>query len=293
MRVVVLMGGRSAEREISIKSGQAVLKALQELGHEVLPLDLDENLCQKLIEFKPDKVFIALHGTYGEDGRVQGLLDILNIPYVGSGVLGSAIAMDKDITKKILSYHGIKVPNWVCVRSLEEEFEWSRYPAVVKPADQGSSLGLFVVKEKDQLKDALERCFKISKKVIIEEFIEGRDYTVALLKGKALPPIEIRPRKGIYDYESKYTKGMTEYVFSEEEDLNAKLQEIALMAHKYLELKDFSRIDFRVSKDGTPYLLEANTIPGMTELSLFPMACQRAGIDFKKMVEILLDIRDI
>ncbi len=290
MRVVVLMGGRSTEREISLKSGQAVLKALQELGHEAIPMDLDEDLCNRLREIKPDKVFIALHGTYGEDGRIQGLLDLLNIPYTGSGLLGSAIAMDKDITKKILSYHGIKVPRWVCLRFLDEEFEWEEYPAVVKPADQGSSVGLFVVKEKNQLKEALKKAFEVSQKVMIEEFIEGKDYTVGILKDKALPPIEIRPKKGIYDYESKYTKGMTEYIFSEDEELNAKLQEIALKAHKYLELKDFSRIDLRVSEDGTPYFLEANTIPGMTELSLFPMACKRIGIDMKELLKILLNL---
>ncbi|MFN4319937.1 MAG: D-alanine--D-alanine ligase [Aquificaceae bacterium] len=286
--MVVLMGGRSSEREISLKSGKAVLKALQDLGYEAIALDLEEDLCEKLKAIKPDKVFIALHGTYGEDGRVQGFLDLLGIPYVGSGVLGSALAMDKDITKKVLSFHGIKVPRWICLRSPEEDFDWNIYPAVVKPADQGSSVGLFVIKDKRELKEAIKECFKLSKKVMVEEFIEGRDFTVGILKGQALPPIEIRPKKGIYDYESKYTKGMTDYVFSEDEVLNKRLQDIALRAHLYLELKDFSRIDFRVSEEGTPYLLEVNTIPGMTELSLFPMACQRAGINFKRMVEMLI-----
>ncbi|MFN3598872.1 MAG: D-alanine--D-alanine ligase [Aquificaceae bacterium] len=287
MKVVVLMGGRSKEREISLKSGQAVLKALQEMGYDAIAMDLEEDLCQRLSQIKPHKVFIALHGTYGEDGRVQGLLDLLGIPYVGAGVLGSAIAMDKDITKKILSFHGIKVPNWVCLRTIEE-IKWDSFPAVVKPADQGSSVGLFVVQEEKELKVALEEGFKVSKKVMVEEFIEGRDFTVGILKDQALPPIEIKPKKGIYDFESKYTKGMTEYIFSEDKDLNEKLQAIALKAHQYLELKDFSRVDFRVSKEGMPYLLEVNTIPGMTELSLFPMACQKAGIDFKKMLEVLL-----
>ncbi len=287
MRVVVLMGGRSAEREISLKSGQAVLKALQELGHEAIALDLTEDLCEKLREIKPDKVFIALHGPYGEDGRVQGILDILGIPYVGSGVLGSSIAMDKDITKKVLSFYGIRVPPWVCVRS-EEEINWNTYPAVVKPADQGSSVGLFVVRDEAEAKEAIRKCLELSKKVMVEEYIEGRDITVGILKEKALPPIEIRPRKGVYDYESKYTKGMTEYLFVEDEDLTQKLQEIALLAHKSLELKDLSRIDFRVDKDGTPYLLEVNTIPGLTELSLFPMACRRMGIDFKDLIDMLI-----
>ncbi len=288
MRVVVLMGGRSAEREISLKSGQAVLKALQELGHEAIALDLTEDLCERLREIKPDKVFIALHGPYGEDGRVQGLLDILGIPYVGSGVLGSSIAMDKDITKKLLTFHGIKVPKWICVREKGEELNWDIYPAVVKPADQGSSVGLFVVNSREEAKEAIEKCLEISKKVMVEEYIEGRDITVGILKGKPLPPIEIKPKKGIYDYESKYTKGMTEYTFLEEDELVEKLQEIALLAYKVLELKDLSRVDFRVNREGTPYLLEVNTIPGLTELSLFPMACKRVGIDFKELISMLL-----
>ena len=288
MRVVVLMGGRSAEREISLKSGQAVLRALQELGHEAIALDLTEDLCERLREIKPDKVFIALHGPYGEDGRVQGLLDILGIPYVGSGVLGSSIAMDKDITKKLLSFHGIKVPKWICVREKGEELNWDIYPAVVKPADQGSSVGLFVVNGREEAKEAIEKCLEISKKVMVEEYIEGRDITVGILKGKPLPPIEIKPKKGIYDYESKYTKGMTEYTFLEEEEFVEKLQEIALLAYKVLELKDLSRVDFRVNREGTPYLLEVNTIPGLTELSLFPMACKRVGIDFKELISMLL-----
>lgn len=288
MRVVVLMGGRSAEREISLKSGQAVLRALQELGHEAIALDLTEDLCERLREIKPDKVFIALHGPYGEDGRVQGLLDILGIPYVGSGVLGSSIAMDKDITKKLLTFHGIKVPKWICVREKGEELNWDIYPAVVKPADQGSSVGLFVVNGREEAKEAIEKCLEISKKVMVEEYIEGRDITVGILKGKPLPPIEIKPKKGIYDYESKYTKGMTEYTFLEEEEFVEKLQEIALLAYKVLELKDLSRVDFRVNREGTPYLLEVNTIPGLTELSLFPMACKRVGIDFKELISMLL-----
>ncbi|ADO46163.1 D-alanine/D-alanine ligase [Hydrogenobacter thermophilus TK-6] len=287
MRVVVLMGGRSEEREISLKTGEAVLRAIRELGHEAIPLDLEENLCQKLLEIKPDKVFIALHGTYGEDGRVQGLLDILGIPYTGSGVLGSCLAMDKDITKKILTFHRIPVPAGICVRR-GETFEWHSFPAVVKPADQGSSVGLFLVKDHDELENAVREVLSISHKVLIEEYIIGRDITVGILKGEALPPVEIKPKKGIYDYESKYTKGMSDYVFLEDEKLIKKLQDIALMVHKYLELKDISRVDFRLSEDGVAYVLEANTIPGMTELSLFPMMCKKKGIEFKEMIHMLL-----
>jgi len=286
LKVVVLMGGRSAEREISLKTGQAVLKALQELGHEAIALDLEDSICEKLRQIKPDKVFIALHGPYGEDGRIQGLLDILGIPYVGSGVLGSALAMDKDTTKKILRFHNIPTPDWIAVRYGEKPV-WDRFPAVVKPSDQGSSVGLFVVNNQEELEKALEELWKITKKAIVEEFIEGREITVGILKQQTLPPIEIKPKKGIYDYESKYTKGMSEYEFLEEE-LAKELENLAIKAHNALELKDMSRVDFRVDKSGRPFVLEINTIPGMTELSLFPMACRKKGIDFKLMISMLI-----
>ena len=288
MRIVVLMGGRSSEREVSLKTGKAVSKALREMGHEVIELDLTEDLPCRLLEIRPDKVFIALHGSYGEDGRVQGLLDILGIPYTGSGVLGSAIAMDKEITKRLLRSEGIPTPDWTCVRKGEEVPRWEIFPAIVKPADQGSSVGLKVVKDPYSLEISVKELFRMTEKVLIESFVEGRDMTVGVLKGKALPVIEVRPKKGIYDYESKYTKGATEYLFLEDEDLSKELQDIALRVHGLLELKDMSRVDFRVDREGRPYVLEVNTIPGMTELSLLPMACRRAGIDFKELLSIIL-----
>lgn len=159
---------------------------------------------------------------------------------------------------------------------------------MVKPADQGSSVGLFLVRERHELEKAIDEVLSISEKALIEEYIKGRDVTVGILKDEALPPIEVRSKKGLYDYESKYTKGMSEYIFLEEEELAKKLQDLALAVHRCLELKDISRIDFRVSEDGKPYVLEANTIPGMTELSLFPMACRKKGIDFKEMIHMLL-----
>ncbi len=289
MKVVVLMGGKSSEREISIKTGEAVSRALERLGHEVYKLDLSEDIAEKLLKIKPDKVFIALHGHYGEDGRIQGLLDILGIPYVGSGVLGSAISMDKDITKRLLKSEGIPTPEWITVRKNNlKSITWDTFPAVVKPADQGSSIGLKVVKNQKELNEAVKEAFELSEKVIIERFIEGRDMTVGILKGKVLPVIEIRPKKGIYDFESKYTKGMSEYVFVEDKTLSEKLQKISLRIFEIFELKDLARIDFRVDREGNPYVLEVNTIPGMTELSLFPMACKRAGLSFDEMIEELL-----
>ncbi len=288
MKIVVLRGGRSFEREISLKTGRAVARFLRELGHEVLELDLTEDLACKLLEIKPDKVFIALHGPYGEDGKVQGMLDILGIPYTGSGVLGSAIAMDKDITKRLLRYEGIRTPDWICVERGREMPDWDVFPAVVKPADQGSSIGLKIVGSKEELMFSIKELFRMTERIIVESFVEGRDMTVGILKERALPVIEVRPKKGVYDYESKYTKGATEYLFLEDEDLSLRLQEIALRVHRLLRLKDFSRVDFRVDGNGEPYVLEVNTIPGMTELSLFPMACKRAGMDFKDMLSVIL-----
>lgn len=281
------MGGRSSEREISLKTGRAVAEGFRKLGHEVIEIDTEQGFPMNLIEAKPDLVFIALHGPYGEDGRVQGLLDMLGFRYVGSGVLGSAMAMDKNITKKILRCEGIPTPDWLCIRK-GKKYYWDRFPAVVKPADQGSSVGLHVVKKEKELHKALKDIFKITDRAIVEPFIHGRDMTVGILKDRALPVIEIRPRRGIYDFKSKYTKGETDYLFLEEDILASRLQEIALKVHRALELKDFSRVDFRVDEEGNPYVLEVNTIPGMTELSLFPMACAKEGIDFTRMLSIII-----
>lgn len=289
MKVAVLMGGRSSEREISLKTGKAVSEALKRLGHEVVILDLTQDMVLRLIEEKPDKVFIALHGSYGEDGRIQGLLDILGIPYVGSGVTASAISMDKDLSKRIAVSEGIPTPKWITVkRKSLNRLNWSSFPAVVKPADQGSSVGLKVVRNPENLEESLKELLRMSEKVIIEEFIEGRDMTVGVLKGRALPVVEIRTKKGIYDYESKYTKGKSEYVFLEDKDLSAKLQDIALRIYDLFGIRDLCRVDFRVDSRGNPYFLEVNTIPGMTELSLFPMACKRIGLSFEEMIEELI-----
>ncbi len=288
MKIAVLMGGKSSEREISLKTGRAVSKGLRELGYEVVELDLTEDIACKLLEIKPDKVFIALHGTYGEDGRVQGMLDLLGIDYVGSGVKSSALAMDKDLTKRILSCEGIPTPEWVSFRIKDEIPNWEKFPAIVKPADQGSSVGLFLVKDREEMISRVKELFQLTEKIVVESFVEGRDMTVGLIKGKPLPVIEIIPKKGIYDYESKYTAGKSEYVFPPESDLTKELQDIALRTANILEIEDMGRVDFRVDEKGNPYVLEVNTIPGMTELSLLPMACKKAGISFNEMLSIIL-----
>ncbi|MEN3033823.1 MAG: D-alanine--D-alanine ligase [Aquificaceae bacterium] len=286
--MVVIAGGDSPEREISLKSASSVLRALKELGHEVYLLEPSRNLCKDLMSLSPQFVFIAVHGSPGEDGKLQGLLDILGIPYSGSGVLGSAISMDKDVSKKLVSFHGLKVPRWICVKERNLEVKWDIYPCIVKPADLGSSVGLYLVKNRESLSKAINNCLKVSKKVMIEEFIQGEDYTVAILSGRALTPIMIRPSCEIYDYESKYTSGKSQYFFVEDSQLSNTLKELAIVAHRALELGAFSRIDFRVSVTKEIYFLEANSIPGLTEMSLFPMACKKDGIDLKDLIEILL-----
>ncbi len=288
MRIVVLMGGRSSEREISLKTGKAVAEGLRELGHEVIEMDLNSNTPCKLLEIKPDKVFIALHGAYGEDGRIQGMLDILGIPYTGTGVLGSSICMRKDITKKLLEYHGIKTPRWLVPENEEEVKAWNIFPCIVKPIDEGSSVDLYICNGEDELAETTLNLWKKGKKIMVEEFIKGKDVTVGLLKGKPLPPIEIRPKKGIYDYESKYTKGKTEYVFLEDKELTDQLYKISSLINDIFELKDMARVDFRITDKKEIFTLEINTIPGMTELSLLPMASERMGIDFRELLHIII-----
>ena len=288
MRIVVLMGGRSSEREISLKTGKAVAEGLRELGHEVIEMDLNSNTPCKLLEIKPDKVFIALHGAYGEDGRIQGMLDILGIPYTGTGVLGSSICMRKDITKKLLDYHGIKTPRWLVPENKEEVKAWNIFPCIIKPVDEGSSVDLYICNGEDELAETTSNLWKKGKKIMVEEFIKGKDVTVGLLKGKPLPPIEIRPKKGIYDYESKYTKGKTEYVFLEDKELTDQLYKISSLINDIFELKDMARVDFRITDEKEIFALEINTIPGMTELSLLPMASEKMGIDFHELLHIII-----
>ncbi len=287
MHIVIITGGDSLEKEIALKGAKAVEESLTRLGHQVDVLEIDKNLCLRLKEINPQKAFIVAHGTYGEDGRVQGLLDILGIPYIGSSAKVSAICMDKDFTKQIFAHNDIKTPMWKAYKP-KDNIDWDIFPCIAKPASAGSSFGLFKVEDDKSLKEATQNIFKIDDKLIIEEFIEGKDMTVGYFKGYILEPIEIIPKKGIYDFESKYTKGMSEYIFVEDENISKRLKEITAKIVDIFELKDMARVDFRVRGDDI-YALEINTIPGLTELSLLPMALKKAGISFDKMVEMLLD----
>ncbi len=292
LKVVLLYGGNSSEREISIKSGRSVEKALKKLGYRFLSLDPieKEKFIKKLISFNPDVVFITLHGKGGEDGTIQGVLDFLGYKYTGSPLKASAIAIDKAITKDIVKNYGVTVPDSITVFSKEEALSLSvDFPKVVKVATEGSSIGVFIVSNLEEYKKAVEEAFKIGDKVLIEEFIEGRELTVGILNGNPLDIIEIKVEKGFYDYKNKYFSDQTQYICPADIDkkLYKKIQEDALTVYKVLGCKGAARVDFLL-KENIPYFLEINTIPGLTDHSLLPKAAAYRGISFEKLVEEMI-----
>lgn len=289
MRVGVIYGGLSREREVSIKTGDAIIKALKELGYDVVPLLVGEDLVRKVLESKIDVAFIALHGRYGEDGTVQGLLELLKIPYTGSSVLASSIAMDKIMTKKIWLSEGISTAEFQVIKNIDDR-RILDFPLVVKPPREGSTIGISIVHNDDEYERALREAFAIDSEVLLEKYIKGRELTVAVFNGDVYTPIEIRPKKGFYDFFSKYTKGETEYIIPPEidRDTQALVMAMAKRAYDAVKCSGAARIDFILSEDNVPYALEINTIPGMTETSLLPKACAYHGISFKELVEKIL-----
>jgi len=328
MRIAVLLGGTSSEREVSLASGLGVIAALRERGHEVTAIDTARGVVgpEEEHELLPEGVhrqppgsvqetlsatelvalpelraaevaFLALHGGSGEDGRLQALLEFAGVRYTGSGPLGSAIAMDKDVTKRLCRDAEIPTLPWRVARApgfafdLEVIEDFVGIPCVVKPSREGSSVGLSVVQEAGALEAAVREASRYDSEVMIERFERGRELTVAILGEQPLPPIEIRPKKGIYDYESKYTAGMTEYLCPApvEEEVTAQLQAFALRAFRVLKLSGYARVDFILAKERL-YCLEANTLPGMTSTSLFPKAAQEAGISFGELCERIAEL---
>ena len=293
-KVGVLMGGTSSEREVSLKSGAAVSAALKRKGFNVIDIDVGSDLLERLEGI--DVAFVILHGKPGEDGVVQGVLDFAGIPYTGPKVLGAALGMNKLITKKVLSFHGIRVPKFKVFRKNghllpgEDQLEGLKFPVVIKPVDEGSTIGVSVAKDEAEFEKGLEQAFSYSDEVLVEEFIEGRELTVGVVGDRALPVIEIKPKKGFYDYESKYTKGMTEYLVPApiDEGIARQAQEWALIAHRALYQRGVSRTDFRLDNEGNLYVLEINSIPGMTETSLLPKAAAAMGISFEELVVEIL-----
>jgi len=335
LKIAVLLGGSSPERLVSIASGRGIIRALRELGHEVVAIDPalgaeqipEAELLSQSVGTNPptqeflqklspknyltsidcdafddvDLAFIILHGKWGEDGVIQSLLELRSVPYTGSGVMASAIAMDKVMSKKLFIHHGIPTAEWCDYsktssepRSLQIKENILRlgFPNVVKPNDQGSSVAITIVKSESELNGALYEAERFSDSVLVEKFIPGAELTVGILGNEPLPVIEIRPHEGFYDYHHKYTKGMTDYLVPApiEKSFAIKLQELAINTFNSLGCKTFGRVDFRVGDDLVPYCLEVNTIPGMTETSLVPKAATAAGMSFNQIVQKIVSL---
>lgn len=325
MKIAVLMGGRSSEREISLRTGQGVAQALRNLGHDVtsvdaadgsvLPAGKEEASAAKretvlklpvsamlkglqtpAVE-QSEMVFIALHGTYGEDGTVQAALELLGKVYTGSGVLASAIAMDKAMSKRVFEREAIPTPHWVVLeagvpgRGIDTSL-LGGYPLIVKPNSEGSTVGLTVVKHASELDAALEKAGRHDTQILIEQYIAGRELTVAVVGEEAFPIVEIEPKSGFYDYEAKYTKGKTDYTCPAvlDKELGRLVRELAVECAAVLGCRGVARVDFRLNDDDEPYVLEVNTVPGLTPTSLVPMAAAAKGLSYDQLVGRIVDM---
>lgn len=324
MRVAVLFGGTSAERDVSIASGAQVVQALREVGHEVIAVDTargalgaaeEERLLSAGVAPVPpeeeqlaliragaptalteaeelrgvDVIFLALHGGTGEDGTLQALLDLAGIPYTGSGHMASANAMDKDVSKHLFRAAGVPTPDWLMapVEAWEVE-ERLGYPLVVKPNKQGSTVGLTVVKRPEQLEPAIEEAFRHDDEVMLERFVPGRELTVGILDDRPLAVGEIIPKRSeIFDYESKYQEGGADEIFPADlsPEKTREVQELGLRVHRSLKLTGYSRVDFRMDEEGILWCLEVNTLPGMTSTSLLPQSAKAVGIGFAELCD--------
>ncbi len=297
-RIGVLAGGISAEREVSLKSGSAIYKTLLNLGYNAVFIDASDNLCEDLKRENIEIAFLALHGGHGENGAIQGLLEVMGILYTGSGVLASALAMDKEASKKIFTYHDIPVAPFVVIErdnlksqisNLKSQIEM---PWVVKPVAEGSSIGINIVKEEKEIGDAAQAAFSYGRKIIIEKYISGKEIQIGVLGQTVLGGVEVRTSREFYSYEAKYTPGLTQYILPPEIDDSAYdvLKKTALKAHNALGCKGATRVDFILDGSNKPYILEVNTIPGMTETSLLPKIAKLSGMEFSDLVEEMLKL---
>jgi D-alanine-D-alanine ligase len=304
-RVAVLKGGSSLERQVSLRSGGRVEDALERLGHEVVPVDVGADLIDRLRASRPDFAFVAMHGRDGEDGTVQELLEILGIPYTGSGVLACSRTIDKVLTKHLLLEAGLPTPEFFSFNetaferlgagqtlpAIEERLD---FPIVVKPARGGSALGIKFARSADDVPGALVNAFSYDDRVVLERYVAGRDLAVSVLDGDALPIVEAVPvEEDFYDFEARYEIGRTQFVCpaSLSDEATARAHEIAVAAYRLLGLAGFGRVDLMLEEStGELYVLEANAIPGLTETSLLPQAADAAGIGFDAMVARVLEL---
>jgi D-alanine-D-alanine ligase len=304
MKVAVLKGGRSLERQVSLRSAARVEDALASLGHQVVPLDAGADLVRQLKAEEPEVAFIALHGPGGEDGTPQELLEILGIPHTGPGVTACMRCMDKVLTKHLLRATGIPTPDWVAFNStafrelgaadaLEEIEARLGFPLVVKPGAQGSALGVRFAASRDAVPEALVAAFSYDDRVLLERHVSGRELAVSLLDGEPLPVVEVRPKEeDRFNYEARYEIGRTEYVCPADlaSTETTEVQGVATRAYEALGCTGFARVDLMLDADATPQVLEANAIPGLTDTSLFPMAANAAGISFEDLVARIVDL---
>ena len=286
-KIAVLMGGPGEEKDVSLKSGQAIIKALNHNGYDVTSIILDTKL-EKLVKdlLSVDLVFLGLHGNIGENGTIQGFLDALGIIYTGSGPLSSAICMDKNISKILAKNNGIMTPKWKLCDTVIDDAKMN-YPVIVKPNGQGSTVGLQIAHNESELKPALEYAFNYDNSVLVEEYIKGRELTVMLIDGEAQPVCEIIPSHEFYDYECKYTAGMSKYICPAEIDDNISnyVKKISENLFDLLKCENYSRADFRMDDQNKFWFLEMNTLPGMTDTSLAPMSALAAGISFNELID--------
>lgn len=301
-KIAVLLGGTSAEREVSLNSGAAVLAGLREAGVNAHPVDPKDTDVTQLKNMGFQKAFIALHGRGGEDGSLQGLLELISLPYTGSGVMASAISMDKLRSKLLWQGAGLPVAPWVAItadmfengltETLLSQVAELGLPLIVKPSREGSSVGMSKVTESDQLAVALAQAFQHDDEVLVEKWLSGPEFTVAVLGEEILPSVRIQPAGTFYDYEAKYLSDETKYFCPgcEESTEEAAMQSLVLKAWKVLGCRGWGRIDVMQDSDGQYYLLEANTSPGMTSHSLVPMAARQAGMSFSQLVVRILDL---
>jgi len=301
-RVGILMGGRSAERTISLQTGRAVYKALRGRGYDVVPIDVSPSLPHRLTKYKIRVAFIALHGPGGEDGTMQGLLEVMRIPYTGSSVRASAVAMHKHAAKALFAYHGVPVPRGILLRAqpdtsphlspLPKEVP---LPLVVKPATQGSTFGISIVRRASEWQHALRVAHRYDSEVLAESYIPGHEVTVSVLGRRtgpvALPAIEVKVPGGFYDYAAKYQKGRTQYLCPAPLSATVlkRVEALALQTYTILNCAGAARVDFRVTPQGRPYVLEVNTVPGMTATSLLPRAAAQVEMDYATLTEHILE----
>lgn len=288
--IAVMLGGPSAEREVSLRSGAAVAKALRSLGHTVSEVDPKDTWT---LPPRTDVVFLALHGTYGEDGSVQAQLDAMGIPYTGCGAESSRIAFDKVLTKQRCIERGVPTAKYAVLKSADDPWpQHLKTPCVLKPVRQGSSVGLHFIKSPQDLSPAVADGLKYDSELILEEQVMGRETTVGILKDAALPIVEIRPKAGTYDYGNKYTVGATEYFCPAPFDPAAtkRIQEAGLAAFRAVGGRDYGRVDVMVGAGDQPVVLEVNTLPGMTETSLLPKAAAAAGYSYADLCQAMVDL---